>query len=133
MPCQRRRGDLEHCLEAVVLSLALGDVPGDLGKPEELAGMVANCRDDDVGPEARAVLADAPALFLIAADFRRRCELPRRLPRGHVGLRVKGREVAAHYFVRLVAFEARPTAAPCADPPLAVEHQHGRVANTVPN
>src|SRR5262249_20456339 len=122
-------GDLEHGLQPVVLALALGDVPGDLGEPEQLAGLVADRGDDDVGPEARAVLSDAPALLLVAADVCGCGQLPCRLAGGHVGLRVEGREVAADDLAGLVALKARRTWAPRADAALGVKHEDGVVAN----
>ena len=42
----------------------LGDVARDLGEADQLAVVVADRVDDDAGPEARAVLAHAPALGL---------------------------------------------------------------------
>lgn len=42
----------------------IGNVAGDLGKAQQRAGVAANRIDDDVGHEARAILAHAPALLL---------------------------------------------------------------------
>ena len=47
--------------------LAARQVARDLAEPDERAVLVAQRRDDHVGPEPRAVLADAPALVLVAA------------------------------------------------------------------
>ncbi len=44
--------------------LAGRQVTGDFGEAAELAALVPQGRDDDVGPKLRAVLADAPALVL---------------------------------------------------------------------
>ena len=44
--------------------LSLGDVAGDLGVAKQLSMVVADGVDDDVCPEAGAVLADAPPLLL---------------------------------------------------------------------
>ena len=49
---------------------ALGQVARDLREAEQLARAVAQGGDDDVGPEPRAVLADAPAFVLEAAFAR---------------------------------------------------------------
>ena len=56
-------------LERHLRLAALGDVAGDLGKADQLAVIVADRIDDHAGPEERAVLADAPALLLVAAGF----------------------------------------------------------------
>ena len=45
---------------AFLLALG-GDVAGDLGEADQLALVVADRVDDDMGEEARAVLAHAPA------------------------------------------------------------------------
>src|SRR6185437_16401638 len=42
----------------------LGDVAGDLGEADQFAVVVVDRVDDDVRPEDRTVLADAPALSL---------------------------------------------------------------------
>ena len=47
--------------------LAVGQVAGDLREAEQAPRLVLQGRDDDVGPEQRAVLADPPALVLEAA------------------------------------------------------------------
>src|SRR5947199_185344 len=44
-----------------------GHVPGDFGVAAQHAVGVPQGRDEDAGPEARAVLAHAPALFLVLA------------------------------------------------------------------
>src|SRR5687768_12703624 len=45
----------------------LGNVAGDLGEADEAAVIVADRIDDNIRPEQRPVLADAPALRLEAA------------------------------------------------------------------
>src|SRR3981189_3714540 len=52
------------CLFEFLLGVpALGNVPCDLGVSKSLPAVVANGIDDDVRPEAAAVLADAPTFF----------------------------------------------------------------------
>src|SRR4030088_1938119 len=41
--------------------LALGDIPCDFGKADQLARIITNRIDDNAGPKARAVLAHPPA------------------------------------------------------------------------
>src|SRR5436190_24046689 len=73
--------DLERVLAPEAMSLALGDglaerglrlqalrdVPGYLAEAPEPAALVVQRGEDDAGHEARAVLADPPALLLVAA------------------------------------------------------------------
>ena len=64
--------------ERLLGGLAFGQVARDLGKADQLAGRLADRIDDDVGPEARAVLADAPAFALELAFARGGLQRPRR-------------------------------------------------------
>ena len=52
--------------------LPIGYVPGNLGKADELSGFITNGINYRQGPEAAAVLANAPAFRLEAPDGRRR-------------------------------------------------------------
>ncbi len=61
--------------------LLVGDIAGDLGEAAQRAGPVSESGDHDVGEEAGAVVAQAPALVLDAALGRRLLRLPRGLPR----------------------------------------------------
>lgn len=88
-PFECRLRHLQRGPDPVVLALALGDVPGDLAKPEQFARGVADRGDYDAGPEAGAVLADAPALLLVASSLRGRGELALGLAGIHVGFGVE--------------------------------------------
>ena len=57
-------GFLGQASSVLLGELALGQVPGDFGKPTQFALLVLQRRDDDVRPKLRAVLADPPALVL---------------------------------------------------------------------
>src|SRR5262249_44540809 len=74
-------------------------VPGDLQKPPDRAGLVAQGGEDDVGPEARAVLAQPPAFLLVLAGGGG-LQLPRRLAGGHVLRRVEAGQVLADDLLR---------------------------------
>ena len=63
-------------LDAGLIDLALGDVARHLRKAQELAPVVPDRIKDSVGPEARAVLADPPALGLVPPVARRRAQRP---------------------------------------------------------
>src|SRR5438309_1101541 len=60
---QRLAGLVEFALGLA----ALGDVAGDLGEADDVAGVVADRVDHHVGPEARAILAHPPAFLFEAA------------------------------------------------------------------
>ena len=64
----RFRELLVYLLELELGLAALGNVAGDLGEADELAVLIDGV-DDDAGPEERAVLADSPAVLLVAALF----------------------------------------------------------------
>src|SRR5512139_3816668 len=56
--------------QPVLVPQALGQVARDLGIPQQAAAFVTDRRHDHAGPETRAGLARAPALFLEAAFLR---------------------------------------------------------------
>ena len=87
-------------LERHLRFAALGDVAGDLGKADQLAVVVADRIDDHAGPEERSVLADAPALLLVAAGFPGDLERARRPAGGLVGIGIEAREMVADDFLR---------------------------------
>lgn len=104
------RGRLRREPQRLLLSrTSLGEVSRHLGEPDQLAVLVAKRRDDDVGPEARAVLPHAPAFILEPAQSGRVLELLGRLAGRDVGRRVgrriEGREVPSDDLVRLVALQ----------------------------
>src|SRR4029077_17229249 len=83
--------------------------------------------DDDVGPEERAVLPNAPA-FVLHVSFRAgdREELLRKALRD--GLRrVERREIPADYFLRPIALESLGARVPGDDGPLRIEREYGIV------
>src|SRR6185503_1102164 len=109
---------------------ALGHVAGHFGKAAQAAAGIEQRRDDDVGPERRPVLAQAPAFVLEPADARGDFELHLR----HLGvdrlLRVEAREMLADDFLGLVALDAFRPSVPAGDPSFRVEHEHRIVADT---
>jgi hypothetical protein len=90
----------------VLAALALGEVAGDLGEPDELAATVAHGGDHDVRPELAAVLADAPALVLEPAIAEGFLELVFALAGADVVLRIEHGEVTADDLVAGVALGA---------------------------
>ena len=67
---------LARFLEPQLRLALLGHVAGDLGEADQLAVVVTDRVDHDARPEARAVLAAAPALGLVAAGLARRFQRP---------------------------------------------------------
>src|SRR5690242_12090400 len=63
----RLRQLLLRALQRELRLVALRDVAGDLGEAVDLAVMTADRIHDDAGAETLAVLAQAPALDLVAA------------------------------------------------------------------
>ena len=108
---------------------ALGEIPGDLGKPEQRADLITNRRDDHVGPEARAILARAPSLLL---------ETP--FPRGDGELAVgslplipiryqHAREMHSNHFPGVVAMDVLGARIPGGYRTVRIEHVDGVVAH----
>ena len=111
-------GDLER-LDA----LLPGQVAGELGEPEQPPLRVAQGGDGDGGPEAGAVLADAPAFVEESADLGGDLKLvvrPAALAR--VG-GIEGREVAADDLVRGIALDPLRSGVPRGDDAVGVEHE----------
>ena len=90
---------LARAFELFLSIFPLGDVAGDLGVADQLASIVADRVDDDVGPETAAVLADAPAFFFEPALALGGLQRPLRLAGFPVFVRVEFREVLADDFV----------------------------------
>src|SRR5581483_7891911 len=87
-------------------AVALREVAHHLRVAEELAGVVAHRRDDDVRPERRAVAPHAPFLLLEAAFLRRDLQLARRLAAVALARRVELREMPPGDLVGGVAEQA---------------------------
>jgi hypothetical protein len=89
-----------------------------------VAGSIAHRRDDDVGPEERAVLPQPPAFVLEAAlgggdlQFLLRNTLLDPL------LRIEAREVLAEDLVLTIALEALRSGVPADDSPVGIEHEN---------
>src|SRR5260221_14251349 len=85
--------------------LASGQVASDLRKTDKLARPVPERRDDDAGPEARAVRADAPAFFGEVPVRGCHAELPLRVAGISSFLREEEREISANDRGCLVALD----------------------------
>src|SRR6476619_3831789 len=86
------------------LSFALfRHIAGDLGETDQLAVFVPDRVDDDARPQACAVLANAPALGLVAARLARRLECSLWNPRVEVLGCVEAAEMLADDLARRVA------------------------------
>ena len=107
--------------------LALGNVACDFPKAKEKAVFVLESGDNDVGPEAGTVFADAPALIFKAplrgGDF----QLVSRFSPFDVFGRIKNREMAATNFVERVSLDAFRALVPGRDMTLGVKQKDGVV------
>src|SRR5687767_15633906 len=89
------------------------------------------CRDDDVGPEARTVFADAPTLVLEASDPGGFVELEVGKPFFDFLTWIKNREVLADYLVGGVPLEPLSTGVPAQDVAIGVESENGVVVDAL--
>ena len=99
-----------------------GHVAGDLGEPDELAVGIENAVDNHTGPEPSAVLADAPALALVAALPRGDLQRAGRDAGGAILRHVELREMAADNLLRPVTFDAFAAEVPVCDVAPRVDH-----------
>jgi hypothetical protein len=106
---------------------SLAQVSGDLAITAQAAFRVAQCRDHDVGPEPRAVLANPPALVFQPPELASRFERAHRLAFRPVLVRVERLEVAADDLVRCVALDPLGSEVPGRHPTVGIEHEDGVV------
>jgi hypothetical protein len=109
--------------QRLLVQPAVGEIARDLRETEQLAGLVAQRGDGDARPEARAVLAHAPALVLEAALGGRGLELVLRPAAVDRLAGVEGGEVPADDFLGGVALDALRALVPAHHPPLGVEEE----------
>src|SRR5262249_36036464 len=107
----------------------LGQVAGDLGEAAEGAALVPQRRDQDVGPEPGAVLAQPPAFLLVLPGGGGDLQLPGRLAGLHVLRRVEPGGVLADDLLGGVALDALGAGVPTGDDALGVEQENGVVLN----
>jgi hypothetical protein len=104
-------------------ALVFGHVAGQLREPDQLAGIVAQRRDRDTGPEGRAVLAHPPSLVQETARRLGHPQLvggPARLPRLR---RVEDRKVLADDFLGRVALDSLGADVPGDHHAIRIEHE----------
>ena len=100
----------------------LGDVTGDLGEADKPVLVIAYRIDDDACPKEGAILANAPALFLVAAAFQCKPERTRGPAGGLICAGVEAGEVLPDDFFRPVAFDALTTGIPVGNHAVGIEH-----------
>jgi hypothetical protein len=101
----------------------LGNVTGDFGKTDKLAGLIANGIDDDARPEKRAVLPDAPSIFYVVSGLDRNLECPGGLPSCLIGWCVKAREMLPDDLARGISLDALAADISVRHMPLRIEHK----------
>ena len=106
----------------VFARLARREVARDLGEASELAGVVPQRRDDDLGPEARPVLADSPRFLLGAPVGGGARELGGGLAGRHVFREEEDRHVAAEDLVGRVSLQPLGSLVPADHLAVGIEH-----------
>ena len=81
--------------------VALRQVAGQFGEAAQIAGLIANGREDDVRPERRAVLAHAPPFVLVPSAGGGEVEVVLRLAVLDVFARIEAGEVLADDLFRV--------------------------------
>jgi hypothetical protein len=126
------------CEAQAVLALAerllrlrepFGHVAGDLGEAAQSSFVVAESRDDDVGYERGAVLAESHSLVLEASVARRDPQLLLREAQADLLLGVEDGEVFPQDLLGLVALESLGADVPGRDVSFRVEHEDRVVAD----
>src|SRR6478672_931194 len=110
---------------------AFGEIASNFRESHVHSGVIAKGGDDDVRPEARSVLADAPSLFLETAFLDRDLELPGGLVARDLLVRIENREMPPDDLVRLVAFHSLRAFVPAQNVTRGVEREDGVVAHPV--
>jgi hypothetical protein len=106
-----------------LLRLALvGHVAGDLGEADKLAVLAVDAVDDYARPEARAVLADAPAFAFELAFRARGFEHLFRKPGGAVLLGIEFGEMLTDDLFGLKPLDPLGTSVPAGHEPFRVKH-----------
>src|SRR5207248_2397198 len=103
----------------------------DLPEPVQGTGRIAQRRDDDVRPEPRTVLADAPAFVLETAFLGRDAQRALGLSREGVLAWVEGGEMMPDDVRRLVALDPLRALVPGHDVPGRIEKEDGVVDDGV--
>src|SRR5689334_14364120 len=110
------RGLFDGELAAALFRLAAQrEIPRDFRVADERSVRVPYRREDDVGPEQRAVLSDAPPFILESPVSRGHLELVPREPRGDHVCRIKRFERAAEDLVCCVPFNLQCAFVPADD------------------
>ncbi|MNS55774.1 hypothetical protein D3C72_886160 [compost metagenome] len=125
------RLQLDRLGRQVLHLAALRQVARDLGEADQLAVFVVDGRDDDVGPEAGAVFADAPTFVLDVAVARGGGQQPPGAALGQRLGRVEEAVVLPEDLGFGVPLHALDTLVPARNVTLGVEHQDGVVRDVL--
>ncbi|OIQ68130.1 hypothetical protein GALL_502800 [mine drainage metagenome] len=109
----------------------LGQVPGNLGKPQQVARGCANRVDDHMGPEAAAVLAHSPAFTLKLSLDRGGLQGAGGNAALPVFAGVEDSEVLAKDLSLLIALKSLCPEVPGRNPAFPVEHENRIVGDSV--
>src|SRR5947199_3247636 len=114
-------------LQCLLRLLAFGHVASDQREAAQLTLGVAQSRDDRIGPQRRAVLAQPPAFFLKAALGLRQLQSLLRLPALDVFGKVETGKMAADDFAGPVTLDQFRTGVPTGYMAFGIEHDNGVV------
>ena len=109
----------------------VGDVAGDLGKADQLSAVVPDGINNHMGPEMRAVFANAPAFFFKFAMSNCCVETFLRIIIFAVFWPVEFGKMLANNFFRSIALDAFGTGIPVGYPSLGVQHVNGIVRDAL--
>src|SRR5581483_7013989 len=116
-------------LEPALRLTRLGNVARDLGKTDQLAIRITDRVDDDMRPEARAVLAQAPAFIFEFSLARRLRQVALRAASRTILRRKKHRIVLPKNFVGGIALDPLRAAVPADDRSVGVHQEDGIVGH----
>ena len=112
-------------------ALAIRDISGDLGKTLQYTIVVAERRNDDTGPKARAILAHPPSLVFVPALLGGYFHFFRGQTLREVFRRVETREVLADDFIGAITFDFLGPRIPGNHFSLKINHYNCIVSNTI--
>ncbi|MNT21776.1 hypothetical protein D3C72_1571270 [compost metagenome] len=109
-------------LEGLFGHLAVSQVTGDLGKPQERARRVVDRIDHHVGPEMRAVLAHAPAFAFETPLADGRVQRPLGQAGTTIVIGVEAREMLAENLGFLITLETPGARVPAGNDAIGINH-----------
>ena len=117
--------------QCVLVAPSLGEIARDLGEPDQPSVRITQRGEHDVRPEARAVLANAPAFLLEAAFGHRGCKFVLRMAAVDRVARVELREMRADDFIGGVSLDVLRALVPGRHTAIRIEHEYRVIAHAL--